>query len=67
MLVDSVTDPDPSGQYLFGPPGSGSVSNGSRSFHHQVKILRNLDSYRCCFVTRVADPHSFHPDPDPSF
>jgi hypothetical protein len=48
----SVTDPDPSDPYVFGPPGSGSVSQmyGSGSFCHKAKIvLKNLDSY--CFVT----------------
>jgi hypothetical protein len=47
----SAADPDP---YVFGPLGSGSVSQrngyGSGSFHHQAKIERkNLDSY--FFVT----------------
>jgi hypothetical protein len=40
-LVGSVADPDP---YVFGPPGSGSVSqrhgSGSGSFCHQAKIVR---------------------------
>jgi hypothetical protein len=34
-------DPDP---YVFGPPGSGSIStrygSGSRSFFHQAKMIR---------------------------
>ncbi len=38
----SVADPDPSDPYVFGPPGSGSVSQMYRSgsFHHQAKIVR---------------------------
>jgi hypothetical protein len=40
-VIDSVPVPDP---YVFGPPGSGSVSHkygsGSGSFHHQAKIVR---------------------------
>ncbi len=51
-IFTSVAYPDPSHTYLFGLPGSGSVSQryGSGSFY-QAKIVRkqNLDSY--CFVT----------------
>jgi predicted RND superfamily exporter protein len=40
-LKISVVDPDP---YVFGPPGSGSISkrygSGSRSFYHQAKLVR---------------------------
>jgi hypothetical protein len=43
-LCSSVADPDPSDPYVFGPPGSGSISqrygSGSRSFYHQAKIVR---------------------------
>jgi hypothetical protein len=50
-MVVSVADPDP---HVFGPPGSGSISqrygsgfgSGSGSFYHHVKIVKkNLDSY----------------------
>ncbi len=48
-------DPDP---YVFGPPGSGSVStrygsgSGSGSIYHQAEIVKkNLDSY--CFVSSL--------------
>jgi hypothetical protein len=38
---DSFADPDP---YVFGPPGSGSISamyrSGSGSFYHQAKKVR---------------------------
>ncbi len=39
---DPNTDPDPSDPYVFGPPGSGSISqrHGSGSFYHQAKIVR---------------------------
>jgi hypothetical protein len=39
LALSSVADPDP---YVFGPPGSGSVSTmyGSRSFYHQAKIVK---------------------------
>jgi hypothetical protein len=42
-LLSSVADPDP---YVFGPPGSGFISqrfgsgSGSGSFYHQAKIVR---------------------------
>ncbi len=42
-MFGSIADPDP---YVFGPPGSGSVSqcqlygSGSGSFYHQAKIVR---------------------------
>jgi hypothetical protein len=38
IFVSSVADPDP---YVFGPPGSGFISQryGSGSFYHQAKIL----------------------------
>ena len=51
-FLTSVADPDPSDPYVFGPPGSGSISQryGSGSFNHLSKISKkNLDS--CCFVT----------------
>ncbi len=39
-----VADPDPSDLYVFGPPGSGSISqrygSGFGSFYHQAKIVR---------------------------
>ncbi len=42
--LTSVADPDPSDPYVFGPPGSGSISqrygSGSGSFYHQAKIVR---------------------------
>ncbi len=73
----SVADPDP---YVFGPPGSGSVSQryGSGSFHHQAKIVRK--TLKKFFVgslkvsdensrIRIQDPGSLvrgvDPDPDP--
>jgi hypothetical protein len=39
----SVADPDLPDPYVYGPPGSGSVSQryGSGSFYHQVKIVIN--------------------------
>ncbi len=41
-VVCSVGDPDPQSPYVFGPPGSRSVSQryGSESFYHQAKIVR---------------------------
>jgi hypothetical protein len=40
----SVADPDPSDPYVFGPPGSGSISqkfgSGSESFYQQAKMVR---------------------------
>ncbi len=50
----SVAYPDPAPDpYVFGPPGSGSIStrygSGSGYFYHQAKTIReNLNSY--CFV-----------------
>ncbi len=42
MVTGSVRDPDPSDPYVFGPPGSGSISrHGSGSFYHPEKIVRN--------------------------
>jgi hypothetical protein len=42
-LFGSVADPDPSDPYVFGPPGSGSISqmygSESGSFYHQAKIV----------------------------
>jgi hypothetical protein len=44
--VSSVLDPDPNppDPNVFGPPGSGSISqrcgSGSGSFYHQAKIVR---------------------------
>jgi hypothetical protein len=43
-----VADPDPPDPYVFGPPGSGSISQrygsgfgfGSGSFYHHAKIVR---------------------------
>jgi hypothetical protein len=38
-------DPDPPDSHVFGPPGSGSISqrygSGSRFFYHHAKIVRN--------------------------
>ncbi len=43
----SVADPDPSDPYVFGPPGSGSISQryryGSGSFYNQAKIVRKTE------------------------
>jgi hypothetical protein len=41
LVLHSVANPDPD-PYVFGPPGSGSVSQryGSGSLYHQVKIVR---------------------------
>jgi hypothetical protein len=43
-LFRSVADPDPSDPCVFGPPGSGSISqrygSGSGSFYHHAKIVR---------------------------
>ncbi len=46
--VFSVPDPDPPDPHVFGPPGSGSISqrygsgsgSGSGSFYHHAKIVR---------------------------
>ncbi len=40
-VADPDPNPDPSDPYVFGPPGSGSVSQsyGSGSFYHEAKIL----------------------------
>jgi hypothetical protein len=37
QVLTSVADPDPKDPYVFGPPGSGSISQryGSGSFYHQ--------------------------------
>jgi hypothetical protein len=44
IILSSVPDPDPPDPHVFGPPGSGSISQryGSRSgsFYHQAKIVR---------------------------
>jgi hypothetical protein len=49
----SVPDPDPPDPHVFGPPGSGSISQryGSGSFHHQAKIVRKILIPAYCFVT----------------
>jgi hypothetical protein len=43
-MTGSVADPDPSDPYVFGPPGSGSISQRhvsvSGSFYHKGKIVR---------------------------
>jgi hypothetical protein len=41
-LLISVADPEPHDPYVFGPPGSGSISTryGSGSFYNQAKIVR---------------------------
>ncbi len=54
MLSPFTSVPDPPDPHVFGPPGSGSISqrygSGSGSFYDQAKIVRkNIDSY--CFVT----------------
>ncbi len=38
----SVADPDPPDPHVFGPPGSGSISQRqvSGSFYHHAKIVR---------------------------
>jgi hypothetical protein len=52
-LVGSVADPDP---YVFGPPGSGSVSQrygpGSGSFYHRRKTLIPSVLRLCIFEKR---------------
>jgi len=49
-----ISVPDPPDPHVFGPPGSGSISqrhvSGSGSFHHQAKIGRK-PSDSSCFVT----------------
>jgi hypothetical protein len=48
ILSSNVADPDPQDPYVFGPPGSGSISQkyGSRSrsgsFYHQAIITKTL-------------------------
>jgi hypothetical protein len=55
IVVCSVPDPnpdlDPSDPYVFGPAGSGPISqrHGSGSFYHHVKTVRKPLVY--CFVT----------------
>ncbi len=47
-VADPNLDPDPPDPHVFGPPGSGSISqryglgfgSGSGSFYHQAKIIR---------------------------
>jgi hypothetical protein len=47
-IFNSVADPDPPDSHVFGPPGSGSISqkygfgsgSGSGSFYHHPKIVR---------------------------
>ncbi len=61
VQISSVADPDPDppDPHVFGPPGSGFISqrygagseSGSGSFYHQAKKNKNLDSY--CFVTSL--------------
>ncbi len=43
LVKTSVGDPNPQDPYIFEPPGSVSCKygSGSRSFHHQAKIVRN--------------------------
>ncbi len=54
-VYGSVPDPDP---LVFGPPGSGSISQryGSGSFYRQAKIVRKtlipIDSYFFIFEKR---------------
>jgi hypothetical protein len=42
--IISIADPDPLDPHVFGPPGSGSISqmygSGSESFYRHVKITR---------------------------
>jgi hypothetical protein len=44
IVISGVADPNPSDPYVFGPFGSGSISqrygSGSGSFYHQSKIVR---------------------------
>jgi hypothetical protein len=42
LKVQYLADPDPEDPYVFGPPGSGSVSQmyGSGSFCDEAKIVR---------------------------
>jgi hypothetical protein len=44
MTLTSVGDPNPQDQYVFGPPGSGSVSQryGSGSFPFLINVLIGL-------------------------
>ncbi len=48
IVVSGVADPDPSDPYVFGPPGSGSISqrygSGSGSFYHQSKMKNTENS-----------------------
>ncbi len=50
-LPQCCGDPDPQDPYVFGPPGSGSISKwpGSGSFYYQAKIVINA----FCFVTSL--------------
>jgi hypothetical protein len=55
-IPTSVADPhpDPPDPHVFGPPGSGSISqrydsgsgSGSESFHHKAKEVKNLSGSR---------------------
>ncbi len=44
------------------------ICTGCFAWTRQIKAL-DLDTTKFAFteITRVADPHSFHPDPDPAF
>jgi hypothetical protein len=35
--------------------------------HEKDDDITPFDGILSAFTTRVADPHSFHPDPDPAF
>jgi hypothetical protein len=45
-VLTSVADPDPEDPYVFGPPGSGFISQryGSGSFDHLVKIVTSKNN-----------------------
>ncbi len=69
ILPGSVADPnpDPSHPYVFGPPGSGSISqrfgSGSRSWCHQAKIGRKNLIHTILWL--LEDFKKPHPDTNP--
>ncbi len=52
-VADPDSNPDPSDPYVFGPPGSGSISQRYRSgsIYHQAKKARKTLIPRYCFAT----------------
>jgi hypothetical protein len=55
IVETSAADVDPYDQYVFGPPGSGSISHSQRygtgSFHHQAKKVTLIPTAFDFFMT----------------